>query len=238
MPNVVCPTCGTTLAVTDAMLGGEVQCGQCQQVFRTTHAPPPPPKRATARRDDDGEDDIRPTRSRSRREDEDDDDRPSRRRSRRDDDDGDEYADRRRRRRSRRDDDDDDRPRSGGNTGMAVTAMILGICAITVELPATLFTAFGTLFCCGLGAVFTWPAHIIGVALGVTGLILGIVGMKKKEGKSMAVAGLATAIAALVLGVISMVLIVAGYAAWNRVINNGPGVFIPPPNNPPPIRRW
>ena len=237
MPNVVCPTCGTTLAVTDAMLGGEVQCGQCQQVFRTTHAPPPS-KRATARREDEEDEDDRPTRRRSRREEEED-DRPSRRRSRREDDDGDEYADRRRRRRSRRDDDYDyeDRRPSGSGTGMAVTAMILGIIAITAEVPAMMLTAFGSLFCCGLGAVFTWPAHIIGVALGVTGLILGVMGMKKKEGKGMAVAGLATSVAALVLGVISIVLIAAGYAAWNRVINNAP-VFIPPPNNPPPMRRW
>ena len=247
MPNVVCPTCGTTLAVTDAMLGGEVQCGQCQQVFRTTQAPPPAPKRATARRDDDEEDDRRerPSRRRDRDDDkEDEDDRPSRRRSRsaREDDDGDEYADRRKRRRSRarRDDDEDDdydRRSSGGGTGMAVTSMILGIIAITAEVPAMMLTAFGSLFCCGLGAVFTWPAHIVGVALGITGLILGSMAMKKKEGKGMAVSGVATSIAALVLGVISIILIAAGYAAWNKAANNFPGAF-PPPAGPPPMRGW
>ena len=246
MPNVVCPTCGTTLAVTDAMLGGEVQCGQCRQVFRTTQAPPPEPKRATARRDDDEDDDRRerPTRRRDRRdEEEEDDDRPSRRRSRsaREDDDGDEYADRRKRRRSRarRDDDEDDYDRrpSGAGTGMAVTSMILGIVAVTAEVPAMMLTAFGSLFCCGLGAVFTWPAHIVGVALGITGLILGSMAMKKKEGKGMAVSGVATSIAALVLGVISIILIAAGYAAFNRAANNFPGAF-PPPAGPPPMRGW
>ncbi len=246
MPNVVCPTCGTTLAVTDAMLGGEVQCGQCQQVFRTTQAPPPAPKRATARRDDDEDDDRRerPPRRRDRDDDkEEDDDRPSRRRSRsaREDDDGDEYADRRKRRRSRArrddDEDDDDRRPSGGGTGMAVTSMILGIVAVTAEVPAMMLTAFGSLFCCGLGAVFTWPAHIVGVALGITGLILGAMAMKKKEGKGMAVSGVATSIAALVLGVISIILIAAGYAAWNKAANNFPGAF-PPPAGPPPMRGW
>jgi predicted Zn finger-like uncharacterized protein len=241
MPNVVCPTCGTTLAVTDAMLGGEVQCGQCQQVFRTTHAPPPAPRRATARREDEDDDRREAPRRRDRRDEDEEEDRPSRRRSRRDDDDGDEYADRRRRRRShsRRDDDDeDDYPvrRTGGGTGMAVTSMILGICAITVELPATMFTAFGTVFCCGLGGFFTWPAHVVGVGLGITGLILGALGMKKKDGKGMAVAGLATSVAALVLGLISIFMIAAGYATWNRAVNNMP-VF-PPPNNPPPMRGW
>ena len=239
MPNVVCPTCGTTLAVTDAMLGGEVQCGQCRQVFRTTQAPPPAPKRATARRDD--EDDDRRERPTHRRDRRDEDDRPSRRRSSREDDDGDEYADRRKRRqsRARRDDDDDDYDRrsSGGGTGMAVTSMILGIVAVTAEVPAMMLTAFGSLFCCGLGAVFTWPAHIVGVALGITGLILGSMAMKKKEGKGMAVSGVATSIAALVLGVISIILIAAGYAAFNRAANNFPGAF-PAPGGPPPMRGW
>jgi len=234
MPNVVCPTCGTTLALTDAMLGGEVQCGQCQQVFRTTQAPPPPPKKANARREEPDDDDVRPSRRPRRRyEDDDDDDRPTRR-SRRDD--GDEYEDRPRRRRprSRRDDDYDDRESSGN--GMAVTGMILGIVAVTAEVPAMMMTAFGSIFCCGLGGVFTWPAHILGVALGITGLILGIMGMKKQEGKGMAVTGVATSIAALVLALISIILMAAGYSAWQRAVNNG-GIFIPPPNNPP-IRRW
>ena len=122
MPNVVCPTCGTTLAVTDAMLGGEVQCGQCRQVFRTTQAPPPAPKRATARRDDEDDDRReRPTRRRDRDDDREDDDRPSRRRSRsaREDDDGDEYADRRRTRRE--DDEDDDRRSSRGGSTRSTT---------------------------------------------------------------------------------------------------------------------
>ena len=180
---------------------------------------------------------VRPTR-RPRRyvEEEDEDDRPTRRRSRRDDD---EYDDRprRRRSRSRREDDeyDDDRRDAGGN-GMAVTGMILGIIAVTAEVPAMMLTAFGSIFCCGLGAVFTWPAHVLGVALGITGLILGVMGMKKEEGKGMAVAGVATSIAALALALISIVLIAAGYSAWQRAANNG-GIFIPPPNNPP-IRRW
>lgn len=239
MPNVVCPTCGTTLAVTDAMLGGEVQCGHCQQVFRTTHAPPPPPKRATARREEEEDDDDRrerPTRRRDRREDDDEDERPARRRSRsRRDEDDDEDDRPRRRSRSRREDDEDDR-REGRGNGMAVTGMILGIIAVTAELPAMMLTAFGSLFCCGLGAVFTWPAHIVGIALGITGLILGAMGMKKKEGKGMAVTGVATSVAALVLGLISIIMIAAGYAAWNRAMNNVPGIVVPPPNNNPWLR--
>lgn len=234
MPNVVCPSCQTTLSVTDEMLGGEVQCGQCQTVFRTAtgDTKPAPPRR----RQEEDEEDERPRRPRTRREeqDEEEDERPRRPRRRYDEDEDDRP---RRRARSRRYEDDyedeDERPRRGSGTGMAVTSMILGIIAVSSEVPAMMLTASGSLLCCGLGAIFTWPAHVVGVALGITGLVLGVPAMKKKEGKGMAVTGVATSIAALALGVISVILIAAGYAAWQRAVNNFP-VGGPPP---PPVFR-
>ena len=112
---------------------------------------------------------------------------------------------------------------------MAVPSMILGIIAVSAEVPAMLLTATGSLLCCGLGAIFTWPAHIVGVALGVTGVVLGAAGLKKKDGKGMAVAGIATSVAALVLGLISIILIAAGYAAWQKALKNVPAFPPPPP---------
>lgn len=243
MPNVVCPSCKTTLSVTDAMLGGEVQCGQCQTVFRTATGDTKTGGRRDSRdsRDERDEEEVeRPKRTRSRRDEDEEDERPARRRRpRRYEEDEDEEERPRRRTRSRRyeddydDDDDYDRPRRGAGTGMAVTSMILGIIAVSSEVPAMMLTASGSLFCCGLGAVFTWPAHIVGVALGITGLVLGVPAMKKKEGKGMAVTGVATSIAALALSLISIILIAAGYAAWQRAVNNFP--IAPPP--PPPVFR-
>ncbi len=112
-----CPTCNTRLSVLPTEVGLDIQCPNCQGVFRAIRADAPPPPDAGSKRSSGGvlvklgsggrqeEDDERPSKRRSRRDD-DDDDRPSRRsrRSRRDDDDMEDDQDRdyRPSRRSRR----------------------------------------------------------------------------------------------------------------------------------------
>ena len=34
MPTIVCPTCATKLEIDDDMIGEDVQCGSCQQIFK------------------------------------------------------------------------------------------------------------------------------------------------------------------------------------------------------------
>jgi len=67
MPRISCPTCGSVLQVTAAMIGGDVQCGSCQAVFVAREG--------------------RPSGRSSRRPPDEEEDRPSRRRRREDDDD-------------------------------------------------------------------------------------------------------------------------------------------------------
>lgn len=75
MPRIFCPTCGSVLQVTAAMIGGDVQCGSCQAVFVAREGPP---SRRSSRPSDD--DDDRPSRRRSRDDDYEDDEPRSRRR--------------------------------------------------------------------------------------------------------------------------------------------------------------
>ncbi|MCU0704954.1 MAG: NINE protein [Fimbriiglobus sp.] len=107
-----CPKCGDRLSVMPTDLGLEIECPNCQTVFKALKAggsavaPAPkggskPPRPAVVDDDDD-----RPSKSKRRDDDdEDDDDRPRKRPSRRDDDDED---DDRPSKRSRRDDDEDE----------------------------------------------------------------------------------------------------------------------------------
>lgn len=62
MPRIFCPTCGSVLQVTVAMIGGDVQCGNCQAVFVAREGPPA--RRSSRRADDDDDYDDEP---RSRR---------------------------------------------------------------------------------------------------------------------------------------------------------------------------
>lgn len=115
--------------------------------------------------------------------------RPSSRRRPRDDDE--EEEDRRPRRRRPRDDDDDDydydRPRrrssaEGGNTA-ATWSLVLGL----LSIPCA---------CCGL---FSLPVSIGAIATGATG-------MKKEEGKGLAVTGMILGIVGVILAIISVII--------------------------------
>lgn len=123
MLSVSCPTCGATLGLSDEMVGQQVRCGGCQEVFVVDA---PAPSRRPRSRDD--EDEERPRRRTPRREDdeEDDRDRPSRRRSQRDDDyddyeDENDYDDRPLKRRKKR----RKRKIAPGKPGLSVAAAIL-----------------------------------------------------------------------------------------------------------------
>lgn len=76
MPRITCPTCGSTLQVTADMIGGDVQCGNCQAVFVAREGRP---SARSSRRDPDEDEDDRPSRRRRREDDEDDESRPRRR---------------------------------------------------------------------------------------------------------------------------------------------------------------
>ena len=133
MPNILCPTCDSTLDIDDASVGQMVQCGSCQNVFKAVAAPPSeeddrPSKRRSSKRDD---------------EDDDEDDRPRRKSKSR--------------RRDRDEDDDiDERPAAAGN-GMATASLVLGIIAAVIELPSFGGTIFGAA-CCPFCGVLFWPA--------------------------------------------------------------------------------
>jgi predicted Zn finger-like uncharacterized protein len=178
--RITCPTCRTELEIDDSHVGGQVECGNCLQVFV---AEPPRRERADApggpagRGRDDDRDDDRPRRDgRSRRDDERDDrdDRPRRRRR---DDDRDDDRPRRRRRRDPDDDFDDygvPRRADGGSDGLAIASLVTGIIALVAS-------------CC-------WP---VGLGLGVVAVVTGSMGMKSRESNGLAVAGLVTGIIAL-----------------------------------------
>ncbi|HEY1190100.1 MAG TPA: DUF4190 domain-containing protein [Gemmata sp.] len=125
----------------------------------------------------------------------------SRSRSRDDDDDDDYDRPRRSRRRDDDYDDDDDydpRPRrrsGGGGNGLAVTSLVLGI----LSLP-----------CC--------LCPLVGIMTSIGAIITGSIGMKNREGKGMAVAG-------LVMGIIGLVLAIINAAAGAAMNMNNPNRF-------------
>jgi predicted Zn finger-like uncharacterized protein len=212
MPRITCPTCGSVLQVTDDMIGGDVQCGNCQAVFVAREGRPSGRTSPPSRRPTDEED--RPSRRGRRDEDEGVDDRPSRRSRRRDDE----------------DEDDEPRPRrqAGKTNGLAIASMVLGIIAIVIEIPSLATSLFGVVCCCAMP--LAWIGHAIGALAAVIGLILGIAGLKP-PGKGMAIAGLITSGLSLLCALAGIVLSVLGIAIIGAAQPNNPGFN--QPNNPP-----
>lgn len=194
--RVTCPACKTELEVGAEFDGQEVECGNCLEVFQA-RAPgsggSSGPSRGGPKIPGAG---ARPSggssgggggggRTGSRPPSR----RPAPRRRRRDDDDDDYEHDR------RRDDDFDDydpRPyRSGGEgDGAAVASLVLGIISLIF-------------FCC-------WP---ISGPLGLIATICGAIGMKSRDNKGLAVAG-------LTLGILGMVMAGLTLYFWGS-INRG-----------------
>ncbi len=139
---VPCPKCANRSLVMKEDVNKDIECPNCQTVYKATRADAPPPPSTNSgtgkksklaeigsgkKKEDDEDEEERPSKRKRRRdEDDDDDDRPARRRSssrRRDEDDEDDEDDRPSKRRSsrRRDEDDDDdyeaRPKRRGSRG-------------------------------------------------------------------------------------------------------------------------
>lgn len=203
MPNirVNCPACRALLELDAAHAGTEVECGSCLQVFvanalapRTPGAIPgvPPPQKRNDKHDDkhdEPRDDKRGGKRKPPR------DEPRRaRRSRRqrkqrdeDDDDYDGYRD-------WEDEDDYDRPRrSDGANGWAVASLVCGVISMTVVAVALPFA-----FCClGVPLAFALPTSLLAT-------LFGGIGMKYRDGRGMAIAGLTLGIIGLIFSVLGL----------------------------------
>jgi hypothetical protein len=201
--RVNCPACRALLELDAVHAGTEVECGSCLQVFvanapapRTPGAIPgvaPPAKRNAPReeeRDEPREDkgsgnrSRKPPREEPRRE-----RRSRRRRNRERDEDEDNYDGYR----DWDDEDDYDRPRrSEGTNGSAVASLVCGVISMTVVAVALPFA-----FCClGVPLAFALPTSLLAT-------LFGAIGMKHRDGRGMAIAG-------LILGIIGLVFSVLG----------------------------
>ena len=163
MPTIVCPTCSTKLEIDDDMLGEDVQCGSCQEIFKAEAGS----KRGSRRGEDEEE---TPRKSKYRKEaDEDEDERPSKRRSRmssdEDEDDEEDYEDRRSRR--RRD------SQQGGGQGMGIASLILGILGL-----------IGSIMVC-------WCCPLLDLPFPILALLFGFLSLKT-PGKGMGIGGMVT----------------------------------------------
>jgi len=208
------------LEVDDDMIGQQIECGACKEVFAAEE-----PKKSKSSKSSKS----KSSKSRSRRDEEDDDDydeRPSRKRrsSRRDDDDYDDY-------------DDGSTPRKSKGNGQALTSMILGIVAIVVELPAFGSSFAASLCCCGFLA---FPLHGVGVICAIIGIIMGIVSMKDKKAKAQWLTGmilsgisLLLAVAGVIISIAIPAAIIASQPTRPTFNNNPPQRFNPPPQAQP-----
>ena len=162
MPNIVCPTCATKLEIDDDMVGQDVQCGSCQQVFKAETK-----TKRSSRRGETDEDET-PRKSKYRKDDDEEEDRPSKRRRMSRDEDDEDYEDRPSRRRKT----------NQGGTGMGMTSMILGIVGLIVLIPSCLC-------CILLGIPLPLMSVIFGVIslktpgknMGIAGIVMGSIGL-------------------------------------------------------------
>lgn len=220
MLSVRCPTCGTALGLPDEMLGQQVRCGGCQEVF-VADAPPPPRSRAKDEdRRDDRDDDL-PRRRRRDDDDEDDRDRPSSRRRRRDRDD--DFDD------GEYEDDDHDRPRKKrkrrkkksqtGQPGLSVAASVLFLIWGGLGAIFTIYAIVGLVTLLDRGMPFTWILNgLIRVVIG--GVFSGYLissGLRILNGEaddlaSIGIAVLSVCAAALLLSVVGVALVAPVFA--------------------------
>ena len=171
MPNIVCPTCATKLEIDDDMVGQDVQCGSCQQVFKAETET----KRSSRRGETDEDETPRKSKYRKDDDEEEDDERSSKRRrskARYDDEDYDEdYEDRRPRRR---------RNPNESAYGMGIASLVLGILSLfgTFCLTVNCFWAFIEIVFLALTLLFgLLSLKTAGKWIGVAGLSLGLLSM-------------------------------------------------------------
>ena len=201
MPNIVCPTCATKLEIDDDMIGQDVQCGSCQQIFKAETET----KRSSRRGETD--EDEKPRKSKYRKDEDDEDERPSRRHSAKasedDEDNEDDYEDRPSRRR---------RSQQGGGQGLGIASLVLGILGLLLAI------------------VMCWCCPLVGLPLPVIAIITGVMGLKT-PGKGMAIGGIVTGGVGLVLCIVSIILSIMsagfqgamGAGAAGGPNNNPPG---------------
>jgi DNA-directed RNA polymerase subunit RPC12/RpoP len=189
---VPCPKCANRSLVMKEDVNKDIECPNCQTVYKAIRADaPPPPKVETTvskksklaeigsgkKKEDDEDEDDRPSKRKRNRDDDDDDDRPSKRRRRdEDDEDEDDRPSRRRSSSRRRDDDDDDdddysrpRRRRGGSSrrrsgGNGERPVLVTIVAILEFLGAA-----GSVIC-GIGLMVAGPvlmSTVMGAADGI-----------------------------------------------------------------------
>jgi predicted Zn finger-like uncharacterized protein len=201
---VACPSCGTRMRAAEDLIGQQVKCARCAEVFEAiapsgqhrTQLPDPAPAPQAPRprgplplRDSpipfqDDEDYSRPVLREDRHDD------PRDWRDRRDREDRNDYDDRPYR-----------RSRSENNS-LSMISMIMGIIVLPMHCA-----------CGALGTVVTVP-------IGITVIVLGVLGHKREKAKGQATAG-------IVLGIISLLLdfllIVIFLALLNSGALSGPG---------------
>ena len=197
---VPCPKCSSRLSVLPGDVGLDVECPNCQTVYRANRAdaPPPPalddkPRTSTLvkygsgakgkRDDDEDEDDDRPSRRKKSRRNNDD-----------DDDDDDDRPSRRRKSRVRR--------RSGRNyeAHRGVLVLVLGIIAIA----STFIGLWGVNLICG----------IIAWVLGSMDIKAMDAGRMDPEGKSQTQIGMYLGMATVILTVVSLLAICVIYGCF------------------------
>lgn len=200
-----CPECGTRLAVEPADLGTEVECPNCDTVFRARRAAPRNSAGGSATRRSLGG-------RASLRDDRDDERRESRRPSRRDRDDEDDDEDDRPRRRSGR--------RSGRDAGdgspvFGYLSFASGIVSLVSSLLSTPFAC-----CCVL---FGPVGFALTLLFGGASVVLGVVGLSTcRREKWASITGLVLSGVALLIAVVVTFFGALLLAAFNGPANNNP----------------
>ncbi len=83
--------------------------------------------------------------------------------------------------------------KNSSNNGLAVAALVVGIIAL----------------------LFGWVVFF-GLILGIVAIVLGIIGLKKPEGKGMAIAGIVTGSIASLINLLVIIVVVAGVALFGN----------------------
>ncbi len=187
--NIICPRCGALLDVTPEWLGQPIECGGCASVFVC-------PELAEDAPPDDGPKVLREKQKRRHRD--------------RDDGDWDDY------RADSPDDDPDSHLAKKRGPGYATASMVLGILALTLAMPVTIFT-------CGFGG-------FVQITVGIVGLILGYIGLRSDAR--------VTAIAGMVMNVLAALFAVLYTLMWGGIFSMGPFRAPPPPPPPATVATW
>ncbi len=187
MPNihVTCPKCRTELELDAEHAGQEIECGNCLAVFVATADKPAGRSGSGTSRRGSASDSGRGRSGRGARRRDDEDDR-DRRRDEEDDDDYDGY----------------DRPRRsrGAQNGLAVTSLVMGIVGAALVVAMFPIACIGGCCC----APLAWLPLPVTVPVALGAVITGALGVRKPEGKGMAITGIVLGALALAVAVLQL----------------------------------